>query len=158
MRDKYLRKLNVELVDGDFPNPLHGQLRDPSQVHEIFSSLKDKTQETLLGVYLKDDLEAVAYEVLSIGGEDVSLVVPREVFKWGFLAHAYSFVLVHNHPSGDPTPSSQDREVMQMLGEKARALDFRFIDFMIVGDGSYWSMFEEGEGTDYSLVGSYHRE
>lgn len=151
MHNKYIRKLHIELVDGEYENPVKGQVRDPQQVYSVFKTLKDKAQETLLGVYCKDDLDVAAYHVLSVGGEDTALIIPREVFANCFLLRAYYFILIHNHPNGKATPSPQDREVMAALAEQAKTLNLKFLDFIIVGEDSYWSMFEEEAGGEYAL-------
>jgi DNA repair protein RadC len=67
------------------------------------------------------------------------------------MLRAYTFILIHNHPSGKATPSPQDNEVMAALAEQAKTLNLSFLDFIIVGDTSYWSMFEENDGGEYGL-------
>jgi hypothetical protein len=51
---RYLRKLKIELVKGEYKNPIKGQVREPKQVYEVFKAIKDKAQETVIGVYLSD--------------------------------------------------------------------------------------------------------
>lgn len=151
MHNKYLRKLHVELVDGEFENQIKGQVRAPEQVYEVFQALKDRNQETLIGLYLTDGLDPILYDVLSVGGEHEALLLPDEIFGRAFITRAKYLILIHNHPSGDPTPSPADQEAMEMLIKVAPIVHKTVLDFIIVGTDSYWSMFEEHDGGDYGL-------
>jgi DNA repair protein RadC len=152
---KYLKKLNIKLVRGEYRNPVKGQVREPKQVYKVFQAIKDKNQETLIGVYLANDLEVRGYDTLSVGGESSTLVVPEEIFERSILLKSRTFILIHNHPSGDPKPSEADQEVMRILLNQSKVMNRTFLDFIIVGDKKYWSMFEEADGGDYAL-GSIH--
>ena len=149
--NRYLKKLDIKLVDGEFENPIQEQLKDPSQLYEVFKKLKDKNQETALAVYLEDNLEVRAYDVISVGGEDVTLLIPREVFGRAFMIKSYTFIIIHNHPSGDPTPTNADKRMMAELIRGSKELNLNFLDFIIVGENSYWSMFEAVDGGDYEI-------
>ena len=148
---KYLRKLNIQLIKGEYRNPVKGQVRDPHQVYEVFEAIKDKNQETLIGVFLNSDLEVHAYDTLSIGGESTTLVLPEEIFERAIITKSRTFILIHNHPSGKAIPSAQDREVMEILKNQSKVMNRTFLDCIIVGDGKYWSMFEEEDGGEYGL-------
>ncbi|MBP9687017.1 MAG: hypothetical protein KBD66_04435 [Candidatus Doudnabacteria bacterium] len=147
----YLKKLNIKLVPGKFKNPVKGQVREPKQLYTIFKAIKDKNQETLIGVYLTPELEVRAYDALSLGGESVSLVLPEEIFERAILLKARTFILIHNHPSGKPEPSKQDRKVIEVLRAQSKIMHRSFLDFIIAGDNKYWSMFEEMDGGEYTL-------
>lgn len=73
-----------------------------------------------------------------------SLVHPREVFREAIAERAAAIVLVHNHPSGDPTPSADDREITSQLVEAGRLLDIPVADHLIIGKGRYLSFLEAG--------------
>ena len=152
---KYLRKLNIELVKGEYKNPVKGQVREPKQVYEVFKAIKDKAQETLIGVYLSADLEVNTYDTLSIGTQSETLIDAPEIFGRAFVLKSKYFILIHNHPSGAATPSPDDEEVMRSLIAQARIMKLSFLDFIIVGEDSYWSMFEQIDGGEYSL-GAIH--
>ena len=85
-------------------------------------------------------------ELVSIGHLSSALVHPREVFKGAILANAASVCLVHNHPSGDVTPSSEDKAVTNKLVMAGELLDIRVIDHVVVGSetGEYYSFHENG--------------
>lgn len=151
MKERYVRKLQVQLVDGDFENPLKDQVRDPEQLVSIFRDMKDWSQETLIGVYLGEKLSIKVYGVLSMGSSRSTLLDPREVFKQAFITDSRTFVLLHNHPSGDPAPSPEDRECIQVIQEQSKTLELEFLDFIIVGQDSFWSLFDEADGGEYGL-------
>jgi DNA repair protein RadC len=73
---------------------------------------------------------------VSMGSLSASIVHPREVFRAAVLAGAAHLILVHNHPSGDPTPSKEDVHLTRQLVEGARVLGLRVHDHVIVGNGS----------------------
>jgi DNA repair protein RadC len=148
---KYLRRLQLKFEESAFQNPIRGQVRGPEQLFGVFKDLKDETKEALLGVYLDDGLELNSYELLTIGGQSVTLVLPDEIFRGAILTNSPYFVLVHNHPSGKAKPSPEDRQVMAILRDQSVVMRRHFLDFIIVGKDSYWSMFEEEDGGEYSL-------
>jgi len=152
---KYLKKLNIKLVPGEYRNPVKGQVREPDQIYRTFRAIKDSAQELLIGVYLNADLEVLTYDTLSVGGESVTLVIPPEIFGRAFVMRAKSFILIHNHPSGNPTPSEADREVIEALKKQSAIMEITFLDFIIAGENRYWSMFEDADGGEYTL-GSIH--
>jgi DNA repair protein RadC len=81
---------------------------------------------------------------VSEGTLSASLVHPREVFKPAILESAASVILLHNHPSGDPTPSREDVRLTRQLVECAHLLDLNVHDHVIIGGGRYTSLAERG--------------
>jgi DNA repair protein RadC len=82
--------------------------------------------------------------IVSEGTLSASLVHPREVFRPAILEPAASLILLHNHPSGDPTPSREDLKLTRQLVECARLLDLRINDHVVIGRGRYVSLAEKG--------------
>src|SRR5436190_903082 len=82
--------------------------------------------------------------VISEGSLSASLVHPSRVFKPAILESAASVILLHNHPSGDPTPSREDVRLTRQLVECARLLDLRIHDHVVVGRGRFVSLAERG--------------
>ena len=82
--------------------------------------------------------------VITRGILNSSLVHPREVFIAAIASRAAAVILVHNHPSGDPTPSPDDRAVTDQLVAAGRVLDIPVFDHVIIGDGRYTSFAEAG--------------
>ena len=148
---KYLRKLDIQLVKGEYQNPVKGQVRAPEQVYEVFKTIKDKAQETLIGVYLNNDLEVSAYDMLSVGSSTETGVSSDEVFNRAVITRSRYIILIHNHPSGKAAPSPDDKVAIVTLQEGAKWLKKELLDFIIVAEDNYWSMFEEENGGEYSL-------
>ena len=105
------------------------------EVGESFWVLLLNSQHRLIGG---------APEVITRGILNASLVHPREVFCAAILKHAGAVILCHNHPSGDPTPSADDRAVTDQLVAAGRLLDIPVHDHVIVGRGRYTSFAEAG--------------
>lgn len=148
---KYLRHLKLQFIKGEFKNPIKGQVREPGQIFDVFKNMKDWTKETLIGVYLSDELEMNSYSVLSVGSDSEATVAPDEIFGNAILTRSPYFILLHNHPSGHTEPSREDRELMHILKAQSDIMNRVLLDFMIVSEDGYWSMFEEEEGGEYPL-------
>lgn len=82
--------------------------------------------------------------VISVGSLTASVVHPREVFKAAIQQTAASMILVHNHPSGDPTPSREDIEVTARMVQVGRVMDIPVLDHIILGNDNYISLKEKG--------------
>jgi len=77
------------------------------------------------------------------GSLNISIVHPREVFKFAIEESAASLIVAHNHPSGDPTPSSEDIKITKQLVDAGKILDIPILDHIIIGDGRYVSLKEQ---------------
>ena len=86
----------------------------------------------------------LGHAVASVGTVDSTIFHPREVFRAAIVASAASIVVMHNHPSGDPTPSSADIRATRALGEAATLLQIPIFDHVIVGDPDIYSFREAG--------------
>ena len=82
--------------------------------------------------------------IISEGTLSASLVHPREVFKPALLEPAVSIILLHNHPSGDPTPSREDLRLTRQLVECAKLLELHIHDHVVIGRGRFVSLAEQG--------------
>ena len=86
---------------------------------------------------------AIAYQVVSIGTATASLVHPREVFQAAVSVGAVAIIVAHNHPSGDPTPSHEEREVTERLKKAGKVLGIRLLDALVVTHAEHHSQREE---------------
>jgi len=122
-----------------------GRIRSPADVFERCApSMRDLLHEEFR-VLLVNTQHAVLREVVVTRGIlDASVVHPREVFKAAVAESAAALILVHNHPSGDPAPSPEDREVTRQLAESGRILGIPILDHVVVGDARYVSFVEAG--------------
>lgn len=100
---------------------------------EHFAILMLNTKNHILG--LQD---------VSIGSLTASIVHPREVFETAILHHSAAIILLHNHPSGDPTPSKEDISVTQRIEKASKVMDIPVLDHIILGGGRYVSMKKDG--------------
>jgi DNA repair protein RadC len=119
--------------------------RDPADVFAHFHPvLRDAAQERFAIVLLDGRHRVIGEQLISQGTLTASLVHPREVFRPALRACAAGLILVHNHPSGDPAPSAEDREVTRRLAAAGELLGIRVLDHVIVAERGYRSLREEG--------------
>lgn len=107
-------------------------MRGPADICAFLRrAITDDAREHFVALYLDGRHKAVAHQIVSIGTATASLVHPREVFQPAILLGACAVVVAHNHPSGDPTPSSEDREVTQRLAEAGKLLGIPLLDSIV---------------------------
>jgi DNA repair protein RadC len=106
--------------------------------------LRDRERERFLALCLNTRNELVREYVVSVGSLNASIVHPREVFKPALACSAAGLVIAHNHPSGDPAPSREDRDVTRAISEAGRVLDIPLHDHVIIGADSYFSFKDSG--------------
>ena len=112
-------------------------------IYNYFANiLYDKKQEHFYCVYVDTKGNYIDKKCLFVGTINSSIVHPREVFKEAYLLSANGIVCVHNHPSGDSTPSKEDKMLTKKLKEISIIHGINFIDHIIVGDGNYFSFYE----------------
>lgn len=101
-------------------------------------------QEHFICLYLNTKNQIIARETIFKGSLNASIVHPREVFKEAFRRSASSIICLHNHPSGDPTPSREDIEVTKRLVECGKIIGIELLDHIIIGEHKYISLKEKG--------------
>ena len=106
--------------------------------------LKDKKQECFYCIYLDSNKRVLKDKLLFLGTLNYSMVHPREVFKEAYMLSANSIICVHNHPSGNVTPSKSDIELTKNLISSGMLLGIKIDDHIIVGKDKYYSFYEEG--------------
>ncbi|NMA93096.1 MAG: DNA repair protein RadC [Clostridiales bacterium] len=120
-------------------------LDSPSKVAAFFMPrMRYLKKEHLKLALINVKNELIMEDDISKGGISSSSAQPREVFASAVRRGAYAVILVHNHPSGDPTPSDADIRITRQLSEAGKVLGIRVVDHVIVGDGSWVSMAKEG--------------
>ena len=144
-----LRELTIRYTvkrSGDgAPTRISQYLRTPSQcAATLIRLLEDEPSEVFAIVCLNTKLRVIAYHEVSRGTLDSSLAHPREVFRAAILTNAAGIILVHNHPSGDPSPSAEDRALTHRLRAVGTLLGIEVLDHLVIGDGQYYSFKETG--------------
>lgn len=101
-------------------------------------------KEYFYAILLNRKNHVIATPTISVGTLSESLVHPRELFKEAVSHSASAIILVHNHPSGDPSPSPQDVVVTRRIAEAGKLLDITILDHVIIGNDTYISLKEQG--------------
>jgi DNA repair protein RadC len=115
----------------------------PSQVFESFKWLQSETKEYFIVLHLDGKNRPLAADLCSIGSLNQSIVNVREVYKVALLSSAACILVLHNHPSLDETPSSEDIAITRRLKEAGELLNVKLIDHIIIGE-TYLSFVERG--------------
>jgi DNA repair protein RadC len=140
---KTIRWQMVMEDQGEYPEaPL---MKDPEAVARLMNEQGHATADReRFVVYLLNVKHRInAEEVVSIGILDGSLIHPREVFKAAVTGGAAAIIIAHNHPSGDPAPSQEDREVTRRLRDAGKILGIPVLDHVIVSPGGKSFSFRE---------------
>lgn len=116
----------------------------PQQVYETFSFLMNETKEMFMTLHLDGKNKIICADIVSIGSLNQSIVHPRSVFQTACLSNAAAIICVHQHPSGDPTPSSEDISITRRLKEAGEIMGIKILDHIIIGEGEYLSFVERG--------------
>ena len=133
------RRMNV-LVEDNRPT-----ICSPQDVANLLmAELRDAKKEHLKSLLLDTKNRVLKIVTVSIGILDSSLVHPREVFKDAIAASAAALIIAHNHPSGDPSPSAEDRRVTERLAEAGQIIGIELLDHIIIGDNRWVSLKERG--------------
>jgi len=126
------------------------KLDSPELVHDLVAAeMRALHKESLRVILLDTRYHLLRIEEVSVGSVNESIAHPREIFRPAVIAAAYAVIVVHNHPSGDPSPSQADHGLTRRLVEAAELLQIKLLDHIIIGapgDGRlpYFSFKEAG--------------
>ena len=121
-------------------------LNNSLKIYEYFKDLVgDKKQEYFYTVYVDTKGRYIDKKCLFVGTINNSIIHPREIFKEAYLLSANGIICIHNHPSGDPTPSKEDMMITRKIKEIAVIHGIRLVDHIIVGIDSYYSFYEDNK-------------
>jgi DNA repair protein RadC len=144
---RYRLKLATWMVVREPGQPSPRVLSDPAVVAELARDLiaaADDDKEHFWAIFLNTQNHYLLHTEVTVGTQSASLVHPREVFGPALREGASAAILVHNHPSGDPTPSREDIRLTRQLAEAAKVLDLRLHDHIIIGNGTLqWISFAQ---------------
>ena len=99
-------------------------------------------EEIVIALYTNNRNHIIKKEIISKGGINYSIIDQRIIIKKAILLGAAGFFLFHNHPSGDPTPSLEDKALTKKIKQSCKLFDIVFLDHIIIGDECYYSMFD----------------
>ncbi len=119
------------------------KLSNPEDIINYYNdTLIDKKQEEFHVLYLDSNNNIITTKRLFIGTINRSIVHPREIFKEAYLNSACKIVCIHNHPTGNITPSKEDIFITRTIDEIGRIHDIKLLDHLIIGKDSYFSFYE----------------
>lgn len=121
------------------------RIKRAADVTALLQHILDRPQEQVVSISLSGAHEVIKMRTVSVGLLTSCPIHPREVFVGPITDHAYSVIIAHNHPSGDPSPSDEDRRVTRQLAQAAQTLGIRLLDHIIVARRGYYSFQESGE-------------
>ncbi|WP_283246416.1 DNA repair protein RadC [Paenibacillus sp. Marseille-Q4541] len=125
--------------------PVKPTIRNPRDAAELLmEQLRYLQKEHFVCLFLNTKNHVIAQETLSMGSLNASIVHPREVFRAAIKCSSASIVCAHNHPSGDPTPSPEDIQLTRRLLEAGEIVGIEVLDHVIIGDGKFVSLKEQG--------------
>ena len=111
------------------------KIRTPDDIKQMCSDMVDLAQESFQVICLNAQNKATDRVLVTLGVLDASMVHPREVFRTAITRSAAAVVLVHNHPSGDCTPSAEDIRITRQLVDAGKIIDIKVIDHCVIGRG-----------------------
>jgi len=123
------------------------RIHSPKSVASIFmEEMRYLSQEHIKVLFLDNKNGIIKDKDISVGTVNASLVDPRDIFIEALDVGAVNIILLHNHPSGDSTPSNEDIEITNRIIEAGRIIGIQLIDHIVIGDGNYISLKEYGVG------------
>lgn len=141
----YTRRIvTVSLIREPCASSSRRRFNQAGEVYEAFRCLSMLDREAFLALHLNHKNQLDGVHVVSIGSLSAGLVHPREVFKSAILTNAAAIIVMHNHPSGDPTPSREDRDITERLKKAGDILGVPLMDHVVIGADSYRSFGEMG--------------
>ena len=131
--------------EGEFTFAEREQVNTPEAVAEVLQDyFRNRDREEFLVVLLDTGNTIIGLSCISVGGLAASIVEPRQVFKVAILANASSIILTHQHPSGNPEPSSDDVRITMQLVKAGKLMGVQVLDHLIITDSGYTSLAERG--------------
>ena len=123
---------------------VHRDLLASPQAAVDFARVKlaGRPHEAFMALYLNAKNEVIEHEIVHEGTVDRAVIYPRRIIESALAHHAAGLILVHNHPSGHPDPSEEDKRLTRAVAEAARTMDIRVVDHVIVGKDGYVSFVE----------------
>lgn len=122
------------------------QMDTPSSIAGYYmEQLRHAKEELLICAFFDSKCNFLGDVTISKGSVNYAYVSPRDIFRHAFDYEAVLFIMLHNHPSGDPFPSEDDFQITYRVGKGAQILELQLVDHIIIGDNKYYSFKENGK-------------
>jgi len=115
----------------------------------LYHSLRDSKREKFKALFLNAKNQILEEKTVFEGTVDSSAVYPREIIREALRSEASSLIFVHNHPSGDPSPSESDRDITKELVFAANVMQIKVLDHIVIGNNRYFSFADSGLLDEY---------
>ncbi|MCT4612174.1 MAG: DNA repair protein RadC [Clostridia bacterium] len=121
------------------------KVNSPESIAKIYmEEMRRLKQERILIISLNTKYDIIKEDVVTVGILNEAIVHEREVFRRAIEASAYAIIMIHNHPSGDPTPSEEDIKLTRKISMAGDVLNIELLDHLIIGDNKYVSFKNKG--------------
>jgi len=122
---------------------IHQRISHAEDLYRLFApKMQNLTQEHLIAVFLNSKNKIIDYKTIFIGSANQSIAHPRDIYKEALKYSAVKIMILHNHPSGDPSPSNEDVAFTSRLIEAGNLLQIPLIDHLIIGKDKYYSFYD----------------
>lgn len=139
---EFARRINLESID---PKE---RIETPEKVYELFEPyLRNEQQEKFIAVYLDPGLRIIRHIELFKGTLNKNLIHPRDLFREAVKCNAAKIIIIHNHPSGDSKPSSEDLTITDDLIDLGKKIGIPVVDHVIIGKGNFYSIMSKNGGS-----------
>ncbi len=138
-------KTSIKLVRETTTQYNNTNIKNITDIIKLVDNIEDIKNNDVENVYiicLNNKRVPVNYSLIAKGTINTSMIDPKTIFKTILLSNASAFIMIHNHPSGDPTPSKEDYEITNVLKQASNLLDIKFLDHIVIGNDNYISCME----------------
>lgn len=138
-------KTSINLVretTAQYNNDNIKNITDIVKLVDNIEDIKNNDVENAYIICLNNKSVPVNYSLIAKGTINASMIDPKTIFKTILLSNASAFIMIHNHPSGDPTPSKEDYKITAVLKQASKLLDIKFLDHIVIGNDNYISCME----------------
>lgn len=136
--------VEVKLVRDDNVPYEESTIHSSEDVFELLKSLADEAVERFTVIFMSSRHRVMAVEIMFSGSITESVMSVRHIIKVALDVHAVAIIVAHNHPSGDPAPSSEDRQLTKNIDKACKLFDIQLLDHIIIGADRYYSFMDDG--------------
>lgn len=144
--NQYIREIEVYFKIAE--NNQKQFVKSSKDAYSLFTDMENLTQEKVVALHLAADGSINCFQVVHIGTINEAICNPADILRTALLTGAISLIIIHNHPGGSIKPSNEDRELLQALKHACKLFQISLLDFMIIGDNSYYSATDHSELKD----------